>query len=160
MATARDWEAYRTAVVDVAPADRPAFRIVPDGAGRTDAWPGGQAVPVVVVTAWNPDSIRLDPDVNAVRQWILAFELGTRGLAWWPATGRDLGNGHHEDGVAVPGLSEEEGRDLGRRHGQAAIYVWTPEAWEAVSCDRDLRVTLGWRLTGVPDTPGRSVSST
>ena len=159
MATDRDWEAYRTAVVDIAPSDRPAFRVVPDVPGRTGAWPNGQAEPVVVVTAWNPASIRLEPDVNGARQRTLALELGTRGLPWWPATGGDLGSGHREEGAAVPGLSEEDGRALGRRYGQAAVYVWTPDAWEVVACDGDHRVTLGWRLTGAPDTSGSSASS-
>jgi len=152
MATERDWQAYRTAVVDIAPPVGPAFRIVPDVAGRTGPWPDGLATPVVVVTAWNPDSVRLEPDVNAARQRRLVLDLDTRGLSWWPATGRDLGGAHHEPGAAVPGLPEVEALVLAGRHGQAAVYVWTPDAWEVVACDGSRRVTLGWRRTGVPDT--------
>jgi len=153
MATERDWEEYRTAVVDVAPPDRPAFRIVPDASGHAGTWPDDLASPVVVVTAWNPDSTHLEPDVNGARQRLLVLELRTRGLAWWPATGRDLGGGHHEEGAAVPGLAEDEGLALGRRHGQAAVYVWTPDAWEVVACDGSHRVTLGWRRTVAPYPP-------
>lgn len=153
MATERDWQAYRTAVVDVTPADRPAFRIAPAAPGRVGAWPDDLEPPVVVVTAWNPDGIRLASDVNGARQRILTLELGTRGLPWSPATGRDPGDGHHEEGAAVTGLSEEEGLALGRRHGQAAVYVWTPGAWDVVACDGSRRESLGWRLTDVPDAP-------
>jgi hypothetical protein len=151
MATERDWQAYRVAVVDVVPPVGPAFRIVPDVPGRAGTWPDGLAAPVVVVTAWNPDGVRLEPDINGARQRKLALELGTRGLAWWPATGRDPVDAHHEAGAAVPGLAEDEGLALGRRYGQAAVYVWTPDAWEVAACDGSRRVTLGWRRTGVPD---------
>jgi hypothetical protein len=150
MATETDWTAYRTAVVDLVPPGRPAFRIVPDVPGAVGPWPDGVVGPVVVVTAWNPDSARLAADVNAARHRVLALELATRGLAWWPATGRDLADGHYEAGAAVPGLTETEGLELGRLHGQAAVYVWTPEAWEVVSSTGDRRETLGWRLTDVP----------
>ena len=151
MATERDWQAYRTAVVDVVPPVGPAFRIVPDAPGSTGPWPDGVAAPVVVVTAWNPDSVHLEPDVNAARQRRLVLELDTGGLEWWPATGRDLGDAHFESGAAVPGLPEQDGMALGMRHGQAAVYVWTPDAWTVVACDGSRRVALGWRRTGVSD---------
>jgi len=150
MATEDDWKAYRTAVVDVAPTGRPGFRIVPDRPGAVGAWPDRVAAPVVVVTAWNPGGVRLDADANAARGRRLDADLDARALARWPAIGRGPVDGHHEAGVAVPGLDEDEGRALGRLHGQAAVYVWTPGAWEVVACDSARRHTLGWRLTGVP----------
>jgi len=150
MATEADWLAYRTAVVDLSPPGRPALRIVPDPLGTTGAWPDGLAAPVTVVTAWNPDSVRLAADVNAARHRLLTRELATRGLAWWPATGRDLADGHHEEGAAVPGLAEDDAVELGRRLGQAAVYVWTPDAWEVVACNRSRRDPLGWQLADVP----------
>jgi len=153
MATDRDWDAYRTAVVDLVPPGRPAMRITPDTPGEVGAWPDGLTPPIVVVTAWNPDSVRLADDVNAARHRILSRELATRGLTWWPATGRAPDHGHTEQGAAVSGLSEEEARALGHRHGQAAVYLWTPRAWEVVSCVRNRRDTLGWRLTDPPGPP-------
>jgi hypothetical protein len=150
MATEADWHAYRTAVVDLSPPGRPALRIVPDAVGSVGAWPDGLAAPVVVVTAWNPDSVRLAADVNTARNRLLVRELATRGLAWWPATGRDPADSHGEEGAAVTGLAEDDATDLGRRHGQAAVYLWTPDAWEVVACDRSRRDTLGWRLADVP----------
>ena len=114
------------------------------------AWPDGLAVPVAVVTAWNPDSARLADDVNAARHRQLVRELAVRGHGWFPATGRDVPDGHVEEGAAVPGLDEEEALELGRRHGQAAVYLWTPVAWEVVGCRDGRRLTLGWRLAGPP----------
>ena len=134
--------------------DRPAVRIVPDAPGAVGTWPGGLAAPLVVVTAWNPDSMRVADDINAARHRLLALELATSGRTWWPATGRDLADGHFEEGAAVPCLDEDEACALGSRHGQAAVYVWTPGAWEVLACDRSRRVTLGWRLTDAPVAPG------
>jgi len=154
VATEHDWESYRTAVVDMAPPGHAPFRIVPAGPGVTGTWPDGLLAPVVVITAWDPDSVRLARDLNQARQGALEAELDARGTTRFPATGRDLGDDHHEDGFAVSGLTEEEARDLGRRHGQAAIYVWTPEEWQVVSCTADRRHVTGWRVEPVPSTTG------
>ena len=153
MATEDDWAAYRTAIVDLEPPGRAPFRIVPVERGSVGRWPDSLASPVAVVTAWNPDGIRLPDGRNATRHRALVQELASRVPAWWPATGRDVPGAHHEEGVALPGLAEAEALDLGRRHGQAAIYVWTPAAWEIVSCTGVRRETLGWRVTGVPKRP-------
>jgi len=153
MATEDDWAAYRAAVVDVVPPDRPEFRIVPAIPGTSGPWPEGLAAPVVVVTAWNPDSVRLGPEENAARHRALVAELAELGVQWWPASGRDLGSRHAEHGAAVVGLSEADGVRIGRSHGQAAVYVWTPTAWEVVSCTDEQRHTAGWYLTAVPEEP-------
>lgn len=153
MATEQDWAAYATAVVDLEPPGGPPRRLVPDTPGAVGAWPDGLPSPVVVVTAWDPDSVRQDEAVNRDRSRRLVEELEAAGLASWPATGRD-DDGHHEEGVAVTGLDEAEGLALGRRHGQAAVYVWRPDAWEIVACDGSRRVTLGWRLVDAPGTDG------
>ncbi len=52
------------------------------------------------------------------------------------------------------GLSEPDGIRIGRRHGQAAIYIWTPTAWEVVSCTDERRHTSGWHLAGSPGEVG------
>jgi hypothetical protein len=146
VATEEDWASYVRAVVDLAPPGRDPFRLEPDTPGRTGPWPEPLAAPVVVVTAWNPDSVVLDPGDNRVRNERLAAELDRMGLRHWPATGRDPDSPHHEVGLAVPGLTGEQGAALGRRHGQAAVYLWTPDAWTVISCSDDRRRTLGWRL--------------
>jgi len=147
MASEEDWASYTRAVVDMAPPGRSPFRLEPAAPGRTGVWPDGVALPVVVVTAWNPDSVVLDPGSNQIRNERLVDELTRLGLAHWPAVGRDPDSLHHEAGLAVPGLSGEDGAALGRRHGQAAVYVWTPESWTVVSCTDDRHEISGWRLT-------------
>jgi hypothetical protein len=147
MATEADWDSYDRAVVDVTPTDGTTFRITPGPVGDVGAWPAGLGAPVVVVTAWDPDSVPLRVRDNRARHLRLVAELDRLGLGHWPATGRDPDSPHHEDGVAVPGLPEPDGVALGRRHGQAAVYVWTPDAWVVVSCTDDRRRAHGWRLT-------------
>ena len=154
MATDADWDSYDRAVVDVTPADGAAFRIVPGPVGDVGTWPEELVAPVVIVTAWDPDSVPLRRRDNRARHRRLVAELDRLGFGHWPATGRDPDATHHEDGVAVPGLSETDGVALGRRHGQAAVYVWTPDAWAVVSCTDRRRRVHGWRLTdGVGHTP-------
>ena len=150
MATDDDWDSYARAVIDMAPPDRSPFRVVPDRAGDTDRWPGDIEPPVVVITAWNPDSIRLPLSDNQARNRRLAVELDELGVTHWAALGRDLDSPHHEEGFAVVGLTEADGVALGRRHGQAAVYIWTPASWSVLSCTDSRRRRLGWRLTVRP----------
>ncbi|MGD0882510.1 MAG: DUF3293 domain-containing protein [Acidimicrobiales bacterium] len=149
-ATEEDWVSYRAAVVDVVPPAGPPFRIVPAAAGIHGRWSRRWRSPVHVVTAWNPDSVRLDRDANDARNARLLADLEASGLAHWPATGRDLAGDHFEEGFAVFGLSEHEAVALGRSHGQAAIYRWTPDAWQVISCTDGRRDTSGWQTVPVP----------
>jgi hypothetical protein len=155
VATEADWASYDRAVVDLAPPGHAAMRLVPDRPGDTGPWPEGLDVPVVVVTAWNPDSDSRPAPANRAANEALVAELDRRGLVHWPATGRDPDAGHHEEGFAVTGLSEAEGVALGRRWGQAAVYVWTPARWQVVSCTDDRRHVHGWRIVPAADRPGR-----
>lgn len=154
MATDDDWASYGRAVIDIVPPGRAPFRLVPDQPGTTGGWPEDLVPPVVVVTAWDPDSARLQAGDNQVRHRRLVSELDRSGLVHWPAVGRDPDSPHFEEGVAVVGLTESEGVDLGRRYGQAAVYVWTPEAWTVVSCTDDRRHTYGWRVADRPAPSG------
>jgi hypothetical protein len=146
VATDENWSSYDRAVVDLAAPGRPLLRLVPDRPGAVGVWPDDADSPVIVVTAWNPDSELRPMDDNRMADMALVAELDRRGLRHWPATGRDPEAHHHEDGVAVFGLTEAEGVAFGRRYGQAAVYVWTPEAWEIVSCTDGRRHVHGWRL--------------
>ena len=153
MATEEDWAAYARAVVDIAPPNGDPFRIVPAGVAVSGRWPAGLEPPVVVVTAWNPDSVLVPPGDNRANNQRLVAALDRLGLTHWPAVGRDLDAPHLEEGVAVSGLTEAEGIALGLRHGQAAVYVWTRDAWSVVSCTDDRRHTCGWQRTERPPTP-------
>ena len=148
MATDEQWSSYARAVVDLAPPGHPLMRLVPDRPGTAGIWPDGLDAPVVVVTAWNPDSEVRPEEINRAANEALVADLDRRGLRHWPATGRDPEVLHHEDGVAVTGMTEAEGIALGRRFGQAAVFVWTPEAWEVVSCTDARRHVHGWCLVG------------
>ena len=146
MATEDVWDSYRTAVVDLAPPGGAPFRIVPAEPGTAGAWPEGLTPPAFVITAWNPDSVLLSPQENHARHARLLAELGSRGLSWWPAVGRDPASSHGEEGVLVSGIDEEEAIAIGRDHGQAAVFAWSPEAWQVVSCTDDRRHISGWRV--------------
>jgi hypothetical protein len=150
MASEDDWASYARAVVDFVPPDGEPFRLVPDRVGAAGRWPDGLDPPVVVVTAWNPDGVLLPSGDNRANNQRLVAELARLGLTYWPAVGRDLDSPHFEEGVAVPGFTVAEGVALGLRHGQAAIYVWTPDDWSVVSCTDERRHTCGWRRTGRP----------
>ncbi|HEY4928173.1 MAG TPA: DUF3293 domain-containing protein [Acidimicrobiales bacterium] len=154
MATEEDWDSYVRAVIDIAPPDRDRFRLVPAEVGAVDRWPDGLVAPVVVVTAWNPDSVHLPPGDNRARTLALVTELDRLGVTHWPAVGRDLATTHHEEGVVVSGLTEAEGVEIGLHHGQAAVYVWTPAAWSVVSCTDERRHMSGWRLVDPPPSSG------
>lgn len=76
------------------------------------------------LTACNPGSIRLAPEVNRERQAALAKDLQELGFAVEHGVGEHPDNGWPaEPSFLVLGLSLEEARALGRRHGQNAI-LW------------------------------------
>lgn len=147
MVTEEDWASYARAVIDFAPPGRPPFRLVPDAPVATGIWPRDLVAPVLIVTAWNPDSIILQEADNQARNQLLVAELDRPGVIVWPAVGRDPDTDHHEEGVAVSGLTLVEGVTLGIRHGQASVFVWTPSALAVVSCSDDRCHSSGWRLT-------------
>ena len=150
MVTEQHWASYARAVIDFDPPGRPPFRLVPDAAGATGVWPIDLVAPVLIVTAWNPDSTILPEADNQARNQLLVAELARSGATLWPAVGWDPEANHHEDGFAVSGLTRAEGVTLGARHGQAAVFVWTPAAWAVVSCSDDRNHSSGWRLTERP----------
>jgi len=153
VATEDDWASYATAVVDLSPPGRSPLRIHPADPGSVGTWPEGLVAPVSVVTAWNPDGVRLGTDDNEARHRDLVRDLADEGVTWWPATGRDVDSHHVEAGVAVPGLAVSDALALGRRHGQAAVYLWTPAAWCIIACDGSREVLLGWALGPAVDRP-------
>lgn len=147
MVTEEDWASYARAVIDFAPPGRPPFGLVPDAPGAIGVWPQDLVAPVLIVTAWNPDSIILPEADNRARNQLLVAELDRPGVTLWPAIGRDPDTDHHEDGLAVSGLTLAEGVALGARHGQASVFVWTPAAMAVVSCSDARYHSSGWRLT-------------
>lgn len=142
------WASYaRTVVVIVRPG---ATNLVVEAAppGQTAAWPWPADDAVHVLTAWDPGDARPGEEQNRANQAALEAELGHLGPnGRWDAVGVDLVSGHREEGVAVCGLTLDAVLDLGARHGQDAIFEWTPPAWAVVACRGDRRVDLGWVVT-------------
>ncbi|MER6222401.1 DUF3293 domain-containing protein [Streptomyces sp900105755] len=131
--TPRNWDLYRTAVVDIRFPDR-TVRVKPRSSGTAEgSFPepadGGT---VHVITAWNPRGRTASPDANARAHHLLLAEIRRRGLTRWSAEGGDARGAHREESVAVVGLSDTAARDLGHRFGQDAIFAWTPGAWRGV----------------------------
>jgi hypothetical protein len=63
-------------------------------------------------------------------------ELRTRGLEHRPIVGRAPDGSHAEPSWLVP-ISLEEGREMGRRYLQRAIYWVTDDVLHVVLCDGD-----------------------
>lgn len=154
----RNWDHYRTAVVDIRLRDR-TVHVEPRPSGTAEGpFPeaaGGATVHVI--TAWNPGGRTAPADANARAHHLLLDEVRRRGLAWWSAEGGDTGGTHREESIAVAGLSDTAARDLGRRFGQDAIFAWTPGAWSVLACDTDAAAVCGWAASdqGCSDGSGK-----
>ena len=94
----------------------------------------GLALPIHVVTAWNPLSLPLDQATNHHAQQALLESIAERHLRSAPAVGRALDAGHAEDSVAVWGLSDVEAVGLGARFGQQAIFEIDHDGIHALDC--------------------------
>ena len=46
----------------------------------------------------------------------------------------------------MSGIDEAEALAIGREYGQAAVFAWSPEAWQVVSCTDDRRHRGGWHV--------------
>ena len=79
--------------------------------------------PVVVITAWNPDSEALADAENAERNERLSSDLTRLTDRIFPAVGRSPDGSWEESSFAIVGVAEAEVLALGRRYGQAAIFA-------------------------------------
>ena len=104
------------------------------------------AAPVHVLTAHDPGAQRLAATENRRRQQALVAELADRGLVVTRAVASAADGTHAEESAAVVGGDDAEALALARRHGQDAIFRWTPEAWAVVPCDGGPPCCLGWTL--------------
>ena len=104
------------------------------------------AAPVHVLTAYDPGAERPTAAENDRRQRALEAELADRGLVVTRAVASAADGSHAEVSAAVVGWDDAEALAVARRHGQDAIFRWTPEAWAVVPCDGGPPLTLGWTL--------------
>ncbi|MFF4486919.1 DUF3293 domain-containing protein [Streptomyces sp. NPDC001544] len=148
--TPRNWNLYRTTVVDIRFPGR-TVRVEPRPSGTAEGLfpePAGSAT-IHVVTAWNPLGRTAPADDNARSQSLLLDEVRRRGLTSWSAEGGDARGTHREDSVAVVGLSDDAARDLGHRFGQDAIFAWTPDAWRLLACGTGATAVSGWAASSM-----------
>jgi hypothetical protein len=104
------------------------------------------AGPVHVLTAHDPGAHRLAAAENRRRQQVLEAELADRGLVVTRAVASATDGSHAEESAAVVGWDDAGALALARRHGQDAIFRWTPEAWAVVPADGGPPLTSGWTL--------------
>lgn len=95
--------------------------------------PQGVPCPLAIITAWNPGTARPGEAENQRANRRLEAEIAGRGLAWFPARGRDATASHVEPSFAIPGIHLEGALALAREFRQAAI-VYVNEG----------RVSLAW----------------
>lgn len=77
-----------------------------------------------ILTAWNPESLRLSRRENDARQRQLLDVLHSAGYETLAAEGRDpAGAWPPEPSLFVPGITKKQARALGRQFGQLAVLV-------------------------------------
>lgn len=75
-----------------------------------------------IVSAWNPDSVKLDPAVNEARHRALLEVALASGLTHHPALGRSASGDWRETSLAIVGAGEAEVLRWGRLLGQLAVF--------------------------------------
>ena len=143
--------AYTATILDLWLPERLTVEPRPTGI-RDGAFPAG-IDHVHVITASNPRSRPLSAAENQARNDLLRRDLrrlsGAHEVSL--ATGRSADGGWIEHGFAVVDADRATLIDLAIRHGQLAIYAWTPAhlavVWTAPEMADD---TIGWSVT-----PGR-----
>ena len=139
------WSAYLATVIDVT---------LPDGTRRVveqareqspQPWPFDEPV-AWILTACNPRSVSLAPEVNAERHQQMGREIAALGLVTLPNVGYNPADpSWSEVGYTVLGGDEQTVIDLARRWDQNAVFRWSPEQFELIGvllAGRDLH---GWR---------------
>ena len=142
------WDEYVDAIITIPGTARwPQFRIEPRPHGEVDvdAFPFDE--PVVFITAYNPGWL-LDARTNACADARLLDAVLHRGLRWFRAVASDVtGGGTVEPGFGIIGLPRDEGVALGAEFNQDAVYVWSADALEILTCRDDGQgARLGWAI--------------
>jgi hypothetical protein len=122
------WDVYADAVIDCEidglrqPLRGPDARALPG------------AMPIFVLTAYNPQGVERDRARNEDDEQRLEHDLASAGTVFWPATGSSRDGSWSEPGVAVVGLDRVAACELGRRYGQLAVYELTADDVQVVRC--------------------------
>ena len=99
-----------------------------------DAGPLPGDAPILVVTAYNPDGVERERELNEAGERALELELTSAGVVFWPATGHSADGSWSEPGVAIVGLRRSEVCEIGRRHGQLGIFELPDTEVHVVRC--------------------------
>ncbi|WP_256792963.1 DUF3293 domain-containing protein [Terrabacter sp. Ter38] len=124
---------------------RPAGLVVIQSAEPGIAAGDAPAQPVHIITAYDLYGRQTNETDNRRAQQALIEQLDAASVSHYPAAGADPAWLHVEPSVAIVGLMRQEAVDLGRRFKQDAIFEWTADVLNVVSCNDDSTVTLGWR---------------
>jgi hypothetical protein len=125
------WDLYADAVIHCE-VDGRAITLRGPGAGVLPA-----AVPLFVLTAYNPNGIAREHALNEAAQEDLEADVRRRGALGWPATGRSRDASWSEPGVAVSGFDRAAACELGRRYDQLAVFELAPDELHVVRCADD-----------------------
>ena len=139
------WDQYARTEVVISRAEGDLV-VRPAPPGVLGEWPWPTDDPLYLLTAWDPGPARPGIEVNRRRQEELEAVVRPMVSAAWSAVGTDPCTGHREEGIAVGGISEEVVLEIGARFGQDAVFAWSPQGWDTVSCRDGRRRRGGWSL--------------
>lgn len=132
------------------------LQITPGPIGERGAYLPGQAGPLHVLTAWNPQGIEAPLADNRLANERLAAALAARPeLTVWATTGTGEDGSWHEEGFTIAGLDRAEAVALAVRYDQRAIFEWRdePGGFRLVACDGSQDEARGWTSAELPATP-------
>jgi hypothetical protein len=137
--------AYLATVIEVS---------LPDGSRRVieqvreqapQEWPFTEQV-AWILTACNPRSIALAPEVNAERHEQMGRQIADLGLIACPNVGYDPADpSWSETGYTIVGDDEATVCELARGWEQNAVFRWAPAEFELVGVLLPGRDVHGWR---------------
>ena len=128
------WDLWAEALIDCE-VGRLARRVRGPGAGALPA-----DAPILVVTAYNPDGVERERELNEAGERALELELTSAGVVFWPATGHSADGCWSEPGVAIAGMSRSDVCEIGRRYGQLGIFELTDAEVHVVRCADEMVV--------------------
>jgi hypothetical protein len=139
------WAAYRTTVIDVTlPGDsRRLLEQVPEQ--TVQEWPF-EAPVAWILTACNPRSVVLAPEVNTERHEQMGRQIADLGLVAYPNLGYDPADPTwNEAGYTIVGSDEDTVCDLARQWEQNAVFRWAPDGFELIGVLMTGHDRHGWR---------------
>ncbi len=94
----------------------------------------GLTGPFAILTACDPDGSPAPLETNRKRTRMLERDITAAGHRWIPTDGVSPDGSHREAGVAVA-CGQDRALELGRGHGQLAIYWYDGRRFWLLPCD-------------------------